>query len=108
MIEASSNIEAEHVDISAGTVWLYGDTVNHPGMLGFFTSARKEYKGDRTRAVVSHEPGVDFGKLIQSARGLDLVINYYKKGYNGYYAPVQTKVGPQNCFVLWSRALRGA
>lgn len=63
--------------------------------MGFLTSARKEYKGDRTRAVVSHEPGVDFSKLIQSARGLDMVINYYKKGYNGYYAPVQTKVCPK-------------
>ena len=81
--------------LPAGTVWLYGDTVTHPGMLDFLTSARKEYKGDRTRAVVSHEPGVDFSKLIQSARGLDLVINYYRKGYNGYYAPVQTKVAPQ-------------
>lgn len=77
---------------TAGTVWLYGDRVNHPGLLGFLTSARKEYKGDRVRAVVSSKPVADYTQLIQSSRRLDLLINFFDHGRNGYYAPVQTKV----------------
>lgn len=76
----------------AGTVWLYGDAVNHPGLRGFFASARKEYKGDRIRVVISSKPGVDYKKLIESARPLDLQTNYFEGQRNGVHAPVQTKV----------------
>lgn len=69
-------------------------------MLGFLTSARKEYKGDRLRAVVSETPGADFNDLIQSARRLDLLINYYNHGRNGHYAPTQASVSLHRPFVL--------
>jgi hypothetical protein len=83
----------------AGTVWLYGDSKTCPGLLGFLTSARKEHKGDRLRAVLSWGgPGVeaDFDSLVDSARMLDLAVNVFDPtGQCGIYAPKKTQVsGP--------------
>ena len=81
---------------SAGTVWLYGDAQSCPGLLGFLTSARKEYKGDRLRAVFSCAAStgeVDFDVLVESARKLDLVVNCFDStGRCGIFAPKKTQV----------------
>lgn len=76
---------------------MYGDSKNHPGLLGFLTSARKEYKGDRLRVVGawggdSDDYEVDYDALLQKSLDLDLVGNMYDGDIHGAYAPVQTEV----------------
>ena len=77
-------------------MWLYGDAQSCPGLLGFLTSARKEYKGDRLRAVFtwgSPAEEVDFDALVESARKLDLVVNCFdSSGRCGIYTPKKTQV----------------
>ena len=79
----------------AGTVWLYGDEHNHPGLLGFLTSARKEFKGDRLRAIAAwgeDSDNIDYDGLVERALELDLISNVYQAGVHGSYAPVLTQV----------------
>ena len=65
----------------------------NPGLMGFFACARKEYKGNAARLLLSWEtPGFDFQKAFEEVKGLDLTLNLYKKGVNGIYAIVETEV----------------
>lgn len=77
----------------AGAVWLYGDFEEKPGLLGFLNSARKEYKGNSVRAIVSWgDSAFDYQKAYQAVAHLDLCVNVFKDGINGMYAPVETEV----------------
>lgn len=74
---------------------MYGDEVNHPGLLGFLTSARKEFKGDCLRAVAAwgeQTDNIDYESLVEKSLELDLMSNVFQAGVHGSYAPILTEV----------------
>ena len=88
--ESSSAPLREIREGCTGTVWLYGDFYQHPGLLGFLYSARKEHKGDCVRAVIGwDQPNINFRKAVDSIAPLDMILSVFKQGKLGIYAPVE-------------------